>query len=61
MEAQQDASGKHEELEKAFHEAGQDAHGKWGKGAHKAKARIEVELTENPGIIQEYTVWLTKI
>jgi hypothetical protein len=58
----EDAEGKGKSLEEAFDNAGKNGSGKWGKGQrHKAKARIQVELSENPGSIHEYTVFLSKI
>lgn len=58
--AEQEAHGSSTDLATAFDNAGKDGHDKWGKGEHRAKARIEVVLKENPGSVKEYIVILNK-
>jgi hypothetical protein len=45
----------------AFKKAMQDAAGKWGDGAWKAKVEFEVTHKPNPGAVGEYRVKLTEI
>lgn len=48
-------------LEDALQRAAANAADKWGKGhKHQAKVRIEIDISANPGAIQEYRVILSE-